>query len=149
MLHNPIIGLTSGVFDLLHYGHLKYLERCRALCDKLIVAVDCDEMAREVKGEGRPIQPARERRLMLQALECVDMVCVLNKLEDLRHISTIFYVQKVFKNEVFMDMPIVIGVHECSAELIIVPDIDGLPETTDIINTVKERFTCSNGDLSS
>ena len=139
-MHNPVIGLTSGVWDLCHYGHLTYLRRCKKLCDKLIVAVDCDEMAREVKGEGRPIQPARERRLMIEALDCVDIACIIDELEELKTLSRTFCVQKVFKNEVFMDMPIVIGVHECSAELIIVPDIDGLPETTDIITEITKRF---------
>lgn len=144
----PVIGMTSGVFDLFHYGHLHYIQRCRNQCDKLVVAVDSDEMARQVKGEGRPIMPQRERMKILDSLKCVTMVCGINSLEDLKWLSKAFRAQKVFKNEVFMNIHPVIGVEGCSAELIIVPDVPGLPESTGIINTVVERYGCLPGDSS-
>jgi rfaE bifunctional protein nucleotidyltransferase chain/domain len=62
---------TSGVFDLLHAGHVHFLERCRALGDRLVIGVNCDEYARAVKGQGRPFRPLFERMTMLRALQCV------------------------------------------------------------------------------
>lgn len=51
-----IVGYTAGVFDLLHHGHLNYLEACALRCDSLIVGVDVDELVRKKKGALRPIQ---------------------------------------------------------------------------------------------
>ena len=137
----PVIGMTSGVFDLFHFGHLHYIQRCRNLCDKLIIAVDSDRMAQTIKGEDRPIMSQRERIKILDSLKCVTMVCGIDKLEDLHWLSKAFRVQKVFKNEMFLDIKPIIGVHECSAELIIVPDVAGLPSTTEIIKTIQNRYT--------
>lgn len=66
--------MTNGCFDLMHTGHIDYLQKARELGDKLIVAVNSDESVRELKGESRPINPLEQRMLMLSALECVDWV---------------------------------------------------------------------------
>jgi len=139
-MNNPVVGLTSGTFDLFHWGHLKYLWECEKLCDKLIVAVDCDEMVKKIKGKGNPIYPARERRLIVDALECVHLACIIDSLDDLKRISQAFHVDKVFKNKTFAKSPTVFGVNECPAELIVIPDVGGLPETADVIQTIKSRF---------
>lgn len=55
------MGYTAGVFDLLHYGHLNYLEACALRCDTLIIGVDVDELVRKKKGPFRPIQPDEVR----------------------------------------------------------------------------------------
>jgi rfaE bifunctional protein nucleotidyltransferase chain/domain len=70
------VVLTNGVFDLLHVGHVAYLEAARALGDRLVVGVNGDAAARRLKGPGRPLQPARERARLLAALRCVDYVTV-------------------------------------------------------------------------
>ena len=66
--------MTNGCFDLMHTGHIDYLQKARELGDKLIVAVNSDESVRALKGEARPINPLEQRMLMLSALECVDWV---------------------------------------------------------------------------
>ena len=67
---------TNGHFDLLHVGHLDYLEKARALGDALFVGVNGDASSRRLKGEGRPIVPAAERARILQALKAVSAVII-------------------------------------------------------------------------
>src|SRR6185369_5216667 len=68
------IVFTNGVFDVLHRGHVEYLEEARALGDRLVVGVNTDASVRLLKGEGRPLVPEDERVEVLQALESVDLV---------------------------------------------------------------------------
>lgn len=68
------IVMTNGCFDLLHPGHIDYLERAKALGDRLIVAVNDDSSVMRLKGPERPIQPLATRMRMLSALSCVDWV---------------------------------------------------------------------------
>ena len=74
---------TNGVFDLLHVGHLRYLQQARALGDALIVGLNSDRSVRANKGAGRPITPEAERAEILSALACVDGVVVFD--EDTPH----------------------------------------------------------------
>lgn len=66
--------MTNGCFDLLHAGHVTYLQQARALGDRLIVAVNSDESVKRLKGETRPINSLQERMTVLSALACVDWV---------------------------------------------------------------------------
>jgi rfaE bifunctional protein nucleotidyltransferase chain/domain len=67
---------TNGCFDLLHVGHVRYLEAARALGDALLVAINGDESVRALKGEGRPLNRAEDRAEVIAALECVDHVVI-------------------------------------------------------------------------
>jgi rfaE bifunctional protein nucleotidyltransferase chain/domain len=64
--------LANGIFDLLHVGHVRYLQAARAAGRRLLVALNSDESARRLKGEGRPLIPLAERLELVSALECVD-----------------------------------------------------------------------------
>ena len=77
------VVFTNGVFDLLHPGHVRYLQQARALGDALIVGVNSDRSVRSNKGQGRPITPELERCEILEALVCVDAVVVFD--EDTPH----------------------------------------------------------------
>ncbi|MEY2562689.1 MAG: D-glycero-beta-D-manno-heptose 1-phosphate adenylyltransferase [Verrucomicrobiota bacterium] len=68
--------LTNGCFDLLHVGHVRYLQAARALGDALAVAINGDDSVRVLKGEGRPLNSERDRAEILAALDCVDYVVV-------------------------------------------------------------------------
>ena len=68
------IVFTNGVFDILHPGHLRYLQQARALGDALIVGLNADASVRRNKGPERPINPQEERAEILEALACVDAV---------------------------------------------------------------------------
>ena len=72
------VVFTNGCFDLLHPGHIRSLELARELGDALIVALNSDASVRQLKGEGRPILPERERAEILAALESVDAVVIFD-----------------------------------------------------------------------
>lgn len=72
------IVLANGAFDLLHVGHVRYLEGARRLGDVLVVAVNSDASVRAAKGAGRPVVPAAERAELVAALRCVDHVLVFD-----------------------------------------------------------------------
>lgn len=68
--------VTNGCFDLLHLGHVSYLETARNHGDALLVGVNSDASVRELKGPGRPLNSEEDRALVLAALEAVDAVCI-------------------------------------------------------------------------
>ncbi|HEV7374582.1 MAG TPA: D-glycero-beta-D-manno-heptose 1-phosphate adenylyltransferase [Pyrinomonadaceae bacterium] len=69
---------TNGCFDILHVGHIRYLQSARELGDALVVAINSDRSVRELKGAGRPIMNEQERAEMLAALCAVDYVTVFD-----------------------------------------------------------------------
>ena len=73
------IVLANGCFDLLHVGHVRYLQAAKALGGKLVVAINADETVRALKGMGRPLMPAHERAEIVSALEPVDAVVVFSE----------------------------------------------------------------------
>ncbi len=68
--------VTNGCFDILHLGHVTYLESARNLGDALLVGVNSDDAARQLKGEGRPVNSQADRAAVLAALASVDGVCI-------------------------------------------------------------------------
>jgi D-beta-D-heptose 7-phosphate kinase/D-beta-D-heptose 1-phosphate adenosyltransferase len=68
------IVFTNGIFDLVHRGHVEYLEEARALGDRLVVGLNTDASARRLKGESRPIVALEDRAAVVRALACVDLV---------------------------------------------------------------------------
>lgn len=93
------VVLTQGVYDLVHEGHGKYLERAKAQGDVLIVGVDSDELTRKRKGNNRPIVPESERLRMLTLLRSVDIV-TLRTLEASE--EDIDYLTKALNPDVFV-----------------------------------------------
>ena len=73
------IVFTNGVFDLLHVGHLRYLQHARGLGDALIVGLNSDRSVRTIKGPDRPITSEAERAEVLEALACVDGVVIFDE----------------------------------------------------------------------
>jgi rfaE bifunctional protein nucleotidyltransferase chain/domain len=72
------IVLANGCFDLLHVGHIRYLQDARALGDVLFVGINSDAAVARLKGAGRPLMPATERSELLEALRAVDHVVVFD-----------------------------------------------------------------------
>src|SRR5918911_86552 len=70
------IVFANGCFDLLHVGHVRYLEGARALGDLLVVGINSDEQVRAQKGQGRPVMPERERAEIVASLRAVDYVTI-------------------------------------------------------------------------
>jgi len=83
------VVFTNGVFDLLHPGHVRYLQDARALGSALIVAVNSDRSVRAIKGPDRPVNPEAERAEVLLALSCVDAVVIFDEHTPHAVISTI------------------------------------------------------------
>jgi rfaE bifunctional protein nucleotidyltransferase chain/domain len=73
------VALANGVFDLLHVGHVRYLEAARSMADRLIVAVNSDRSTVANRGPGRPIVPAAERAELLASLRAVDWVVIFDE----------------------------------------------------------------------
>jgi len=72
------VSFANGCFDLLHVGHVRYLEAAAQEADVLVVAINDDDSVRELKGEGRPILAAEHRAELVAALRCVDFVVVFS-----------------------------------------------------------------------
>ncbi|GAB4553284.1 MAG: adenylyltransferase/cytidyltransferase family protein [Anaerolineae bacterium] len=75
---DAVLVFTNGHFDLLHVGHLDYLERARKLGAALIVGINDDDGTQVLKGSGRPIVPAQERARLVAALHCVDAAIIFS-----------------------------------------------------------------------
>ena len=74
-----IIVLANGCFDLIHIGHVRYLQAARACGDRLVVAINSDESVRRLKGPGRPLLSESERASIVGAFECVDDVTIFSE----------------------------------------------------------------------
>lgn len=72
------VALANGCFDVLHVGHVRYLQGARAEADVLVVGVNSDASVRRLKGAGRPVAPAEDRAVLVAALRCVDHVVVFD-----------------------------------------------------------------------
>ena len=81
------IVATNGCFDLLHVGHVRYLNAARAVGDALIVGINGDESVRELKGQGRPVNNENERAEIVAALACVDLVTIFPEMRATRFLE--------------------------------------------------------------
>ena len=73
------IAFANGCFDVLHVGHIRYLQDAKKEADVLVVGVNSDDSVRELKGEGRPVMPAAERAEIIAAIEGVDYVTIFDE----------------------------------------------------------------------
>ena len=132
----PIVGLTSGCFDLFHSLHLAYLQKCRRMCDVLIVGVDGDDAVRRAKGPGRPIVPEHQRAMLVTALECVDLTFIMGSLEDWDRAIHAFFPDKLFRNTDFKPEEVF---NPLNSEVVIVPDVVTVDSTSAIIQEILKR----------
>jgi rfaE bifunctional protein nucleotidyltransferase chain/domain len=79
--------VTNGCFDLLHVGHVRYLQAAHALGDALAIGLNGDQSVRALKGIGRPVNNERDRAEVLAALECVDFVTIFHEMRATRFIE--------------------------------------------------------------
>ncbi|MCX7823048.1 MAG: D-glycero-beta-D-manno-heptose 1-phosphate adenylyltransferase [Syntrophobacterales bacterium] len=87
--HSLKIVFTNGCFDILHLGHLRYLEEAKGMGDILVVAINSDSSVREIKGSLRPIIPELARAELVAGLHCVDVVTIFSDPTPFRLISRI------------------------------------------------------------
>ena len=132
---NPIVGLTSGCFDLFHPLHLGYLQKCKRLCDILIVGVDADDFVRKTKGPGRPVISEHQRVMIVNALECVDITFIMGSLADWEIACGCFHPMVLFKNTHFKAEEVV---NPYKAEVVIIPDVMQFHSTSEIIKEINK-----------
>lgn len=134
------IVFTNGCFDLLHLGHVRYLEKAKSLGDILIVGVNSDSSVQSLKGPERPILPEEERMEILSSLVCVDYVTLFDELTPLELIS---FLQPhiLVKGGDWMKEAIVGKevVERSGGEVIILPFVEG-SSTSSLIETILKRY---------
>jgi D-glycero-beta-D-manno-heptose 1-phosphate adenylyltransferase len=131
---------TNGCFDILHVGHVRYLNQARSLGDALVVAINIDRSVREIKGNSRPIVTERERAEVLAALACVDWVFIFDDPTPKQVIDAI--VPDVLVKGADWNIGEIVGrdtVEKAGGIVLSVPLVEG-SSTTDIIKKVLERF---------
>jgi rfaE bifunctional protein nucleotidyltransferase chain/domain len=83
------IVATNGCFDLLHVGHVRYLQAAQALGDLLIVGLNGDRSVRQLKGPGRPVTTENDRAEILAGLECVDLVTIFPEIRATKFLAAV------------------------------------------------------------
>jgi ADP-L-glycero-D-manno-heptose 6-epimerase len=134
------IGVTNGVFDILHSGHVMYLENARKLCDVLVVSVNTDESVKKYKGDERPIIGEQDRARLVASLESVDYVTFHNERrmrETLESLKPDFYikggdysVEKMTSRDV---------VEAYGGKAVVLPMVEGI-STTEMINKIMKVY---------
>lgn len=87
---------TNGCFDILHIGHIRYLQKAKEAGDILIVGINSDESTKQIKGPNRPIINESERAEILAALSCIDYIIIFSELHPIKYLELIkpdFYVK--------------------------------------------------------
>jgi len=137
---NKIVAFTNGCFDLLHYGHIKYLKSAKKMSDILIVGINTDASIKRIKGKNRPITPLAQRMQIISALEVVDYVISFSE-------DTPYNLIKEIKPDLLIkggdwDTKEIVGkdiVESYGGKVITIPYIKGI-STTGIIKKIVKRF---------
>jgi rfaE bifunctional protein nucleotidyltransferase chain/domain len=131
--------LTNGCFDLLHIGHVRYLQQARSLGDFLLVAVNSDASTRALKGIERPINSQEDRAEVLAAIRCVDCVTIFDALratQVIRKVCPVLYVKGGDYTLDTLDQEETTALIEVGAEIRFTPRIFGY-STTSLISRLR------------
>ena len=133
------VVFTNGCFDILHAGHVRYLNAAKALGDVLIVGLNSDESVRRLKGEGRPVNPEEDRAEVLAALRAVDHVIVFGEAtaeELVRQLKPDIYVKGGdYSLETLPEAKIV---HSYGGKTVLIPMVEGR-STTNVIRRLQNE----------
>jgi D-beta-D-heptose 7-phosphate kinase/D-beta-D-heptose 1-phosphate adenosyltransferase len=132
---------TNGCFDILHVGHVRYLQAARALGDALLVAINSDAAVRALKGDSRPVMNEAERAEMLAALDAVSYVTVFDALSPRALIAQLL--PDVLVKGGDYDLDEIHGREEVEAaggRVLALPFVEGA-STTDIIERIRKTVT--------
>ena len=138
------IVFTNGCFDLLHPGHIRYLEKAKSLGDILIVGVNSDRSVQGLKGPNRPILPEEERAEILSGLECVNYLTIFDEPTPLELIS--FLRPHILVKGGDWTKETAAGrevVEELGGEVVILPFVEGA-STSSLIETILKRYEKRN-----
>jgi len=132
---------TNGCFDLLHVGHVRYLQAARALGDFLVVGVNGDESTSELKGPGRPLNKERDRAEIVAALACVDLVSIFPQVratEFLRAAQPSIYVKGGDYSPETLNAEEAAALNEIGSEIRIIPFEQGY-STTQLLKKLRDH----------
>lgn len=134
------IVTTNGCFDILHVGHLRYLQEAKQLGDILVVAINSDDSVRAIKGDKRPLVPEDERAEILAALECVDYVTVFPELDPIQFLRELRPDIHVKGGDYRLDQVVEReAVESLDGELRLIPGVPG-KSTSSLIKLIVERY---------
>jgi len=134
------VVFTNGCFDLLHVGHIRYLEGARSLGDILVVGVNSDRSVRNLKGPNRPILPEEERAEILSGLESVNYITIFDEPTPLELIS--FLQPHILVKGGDWTKETTVGkevVERSGGEVVILPFIEG-SSTSNLIESILKRY---------
>src|SRR3989338_3452255 len=130
------IVTTNGVFDILHIGHIRYLQEAKKLGDILIVAINSDSSTKKLKGPKRPLNNENDRAEALAALECVDYVTVFNEKNPIKILQEIkpnihvkggdYDINQIIEKD---------AVEKNNGKVVLIPKVRGY-STTDFVNRI-------------
>lgn len=133
---NKTIVTTNGVFDILHLGHIKYLQQAKKLGDILIVAINSDDSVKQIKGPERPINSQQSRAEVLAALSFVDYIVIFSETDPVKILSEIkpdihikggdYNINQIIEKDI---------VEKNNGKIVLIPEIKGY-STTDLINKI-------------
>jgi rfaE bifunctional protein nucleotidyltransferase chain/domain len=134
------VVFTNGVFDILHRGHVEYLNASKKLGDILVVGMNSDASVRRIKGPLRPVVPESDRAYIISQLACVDGVCLFEEDTPIDIITKL--VPDVLVKGADWNIDAIVGKDVVEAAGGEVRTIEFIPNrsTTNIIEIVKERF---------
>jgi rfaE bifunctional protein nucleotidyltransferase chain/domain len=134
------IAFTNGCFDILHVGHVRYLEEARRTGDLLILALNSDLSVRAIKGEKRPLVPERERAEVVASLASVDYVTIFNEETPLKLIEYL-RPDSLVKGGDWKEEAVVGGdsVRSWGGRVVLVPVVEGA-STTNIVEKIRQVY---------
>ncbi len=134
------IVTTNGCFDVLHVGHIRYLQQAKQQGDILIVAINSDESVRAIKGDKRPLVSEDERAEVLAALECVDYVTIFSELDPIQFLHELRPDIHVKGGDYRLDQIVEReAVESIGAELRLLPGAQG-KSTSSLIELIVKRY---------
>ncbi len=131
------IVFTNGCFDILHYGHVKYLEDARRQGDVLVVGLNSDKSVKKIKGQNRPIVNQNDRSRMLAALESVDFVIIFDEETPSEIIK--YLLPNILVKGGDWDKKEIVGsdvLNKTGGKVIVIPFVEG-KSTSNIIDKIK------------
>lgn len=138
---NKKIVFTNGCFDLLHLGHIRYLQEAKNLGDCLIVGLNSDSSVRALKGEKRPLVPQQERAEIISSLSCVDYVVIFDELTPENLILSLKpHLQVKGGDYKIEEIPERKAVESYGGKVVIVPYVKGY-STTNLVEKILEQYT--------
>jgi len=137
---NKTVITTNGIFDILHIGHIRYLQEAKKLGDILIVVINSDPSTKQIKGPKRPLNNENDRAEALAALECVDYVTIFNEADPINILEQIKPNIHVKGGDYKMDQIIEKdAIEKNNGKVILIPEVKGY-STTDFINKIIETY---------